>query len=632
MYKLPNSDKKIVSAVELQSGKVFSHIKGDNLSKFRKMLFIYNYKNPSNESLICFIMQEKVEIFEINKNKNTITLKSKCSISLKNSKDISKFEYLPHFMTLFLIKKYSLCVDLINFGKENSNYKLHSISIEENESTKEIQKELQKEKESDLIQEKISQEKRKSKSIFNFIFSSKSTEKKYSESNNDNNSQFSKSQIYIQEIYSNLYLIILNFLSKFISIYELYNSEQFQFKAKISLPIDNDSEETKGSLQFIDNLILFHNFSNRSTFIYSIDIQKEDIILKPILNFPIPISFEQNYTLDYSDIYETANLEISGNYFIFHNEEILNYSNEIEKGNINKINKKKNWAFSIEYFYLYFDSLKFINIHPNEDDALFDIIGRKEGKNVLFNKFMEKVANKQDIISVRSLFYKLSQGYYTYKLLKENMQYISDKEDSLGILNFSIMNKEDVNFLINQKEVINKIILSNSNQKNFKTNFDYVYCFNIFLLYKEALDYHNIQILSNIQNILLDLITHIKNQENIFFLLETSLISKNIDLANYILYKSNHEKGYNIALNILFRLGKIFDIFKFLLYKDKLKEALILYLNNKLQFNYEAITAFLTSWVKNKIKNISEKTGNNKKNFINEILKLEQVIYLFNDI
>lgn len=190
-------------------------------------------------------------------------------------------------------------------------------------------------------------------------------------------------KFFFENLYSKLYLIILNLNEGKITLFRIINLSYFELKYEIKLAIED--QNTKGTLQFVDNLILFHNFTKTITSIYDVKIKNKEKSL--LLTFPSPIL----PTTIYSNI-----LSINGPIIKILNEKV-----------------------QIVFILLYFDSETFYLNYPNDYEAVFHLLHRKNSNIVLIDILKKIILDMNKIKVLITLFSLIADQFYKNLAIKK---------------------------------------------------------------------------------------------------------------------------------------------------------------------------------------------------------------------
>ena len=236
-----NTNDVHISFVSVEKGSVIDYIKGD-MKDIIGLTFI-------DEISFIVIFKKKYALFYIkhseDNNKDVYTSASHVK-SIKFDKEINVFMYNKEFKVLGVYNTNNVnhvVFYLISSEKNNKgfdmNISLKQSSIGNNEN---------------------------STSIFSFL--GLFTRKGNNEGNDNNNKKsndnkkehsFPMIQLYLETLYNKLYLIVLDINANKLTVFHIINIGFFEIKHEITLPSISNTQKKKSVIQFIDNLIIYHD-------------------------------------------------------------------------------------------------------------------------------------------------------------------------------------------------------------------------------------------------------------------------------------------------------------------------------------------------------------------------------------
>lgn len=333
-YLLVGLENKLIIIINLKTSKVTDMINYD--LTIVKGVFFITRDSQIDDFKFCLVCNNKIEIFKINTN-NSIG-ESSSPIKLFKIQGIHSFSYDSNFMIL-MIKKYDIKNNTSYFSfTSNSNtifykFEFYSLQDEKQYSKNSVYDYYCTRKDSTDTSNSFSK-------FFNYFYNtnnngndnenkdesskdnlikqksltvfgkSSTTIKNKSEilnndtdkikgninSNNkkslklafdpDNEANKSESQFYLVTIYFTLYLVCLNFEEKEIQINQIASLSNIIRVRNLALKVSASS-----NLQFVDNLIIYHDYDRYESII--IDLRSE--ISDQPLSKTIQINYEYNF-------------------------------------------------------------------------------------------------------------------------------------------------------------------------------------------------------------------------------------------------------------------------------------------------------------------------------------------------
>lgn len=264
-YLLVVIDFKMTLIINLRSEKVCDILHYD-FTTILGMFFINSpgFINVNDDLKFCLVFNNKIVFFKISSQPNlTSSIVSNLSTGNVSNETISEiktikmntiinFYYNPRFLIL-CIEKSERNFDFFNLSSEKHYTKPHSFTI---------------------LLKNTSIKRDSSISSFFGLFSRKSKQEFAINDIMDKEALYKKNQFFIETLYKKLYFICLNYEEAEIQVYEIENLQNIKkFKTII---FENTQIST---LQFVDNLILLHNFERCDTLVIDIKSESQDKVM-----------------------------------------------------------------------------------------------------------------------------------------------------------------------------------------------------------------------------------------------------------------------------------------------------------------------------------------------------------------
>ena len=616
-----------------------------------KFIFVYNISKQIFISQLKEDYSYLVSMFFVDKNFFGLVFVNKIifytidqvSEELKFLKTLDYSKILIN--NFFFVRQYSVLL----IAKGDNSYDLYSLRKKEVELIKSFR---------DVFETKSNIFKQTGKGFFSNLFSKNDNLKTQQITiiNNYNNKYgniYKTSQIFLEFIYSHLYLILLSFEDNAIFMMKIKSITKFpkvEDTNKI-IKINYKTHNNNSTIQFLDNLMLVHNFTTDNTIIIDIKIKTNDKIVcetKDILKIFHNDSFYKLKILG-GNIEEICKSNINNksdllkkmhsikvileNLFqlkIKMDKDIKNKNNKIIQkmdsnlDNVNELdsmlmiarrNKSKIFFLELLNKFLLDKTLK---ERSNKITQLLNEFSRQILKsNSLAQKFMSGVKNLiDDDLNVSSESVKLS-----YK--KENSKfYLDDKYIMLSTKN-----------TLSQIEVINafKKIAQTMNENDSKEENIFEYIFYIFY-FKVLLKIKKIDVIKLYYDAVLLLIKNIKSENNIvklitFFNNMDSFPFISSEIAFYFLdtFRGNQLiklEGYKM----LKKLELYEDLFGYLLKYENISFTISYLQNSIFEMNISKAKKIFANYLlncedKNKIREIINEMAKNDDELLESKIK-----------
>ena len=261
----------------------------------------------------------------------------------------------------------------------------------------------------------------------------------------------------------------------------------------------------------------------------------------------------------------------------------------------------------ILYFVLYniyFDPLIYYTYCYSKFDALVNLTRRKDSKEVIINGLYEMIKSKKDIKLIRQIFksivkqiiknnLKNNRAIRLNKFTEEKSQQLMSQLETfrepseLPIpFQYTIFKKRD---LINQMDIYFKLFNTIENNSNLVKP---EYAITIMLLFADELKLQKVPLHPHFNKILVSFLKKISNffTANIYF--QYFSFPDSLYLAKFLIYdiglnkegnysQENRDEAIQHGLDMLKRLKKHNEIFKYFIQSNQLSRALIFYKYNK---------------------------------------------------
>ena len=565
-------DHIVILVVNLKERKIMENIKG-NMMGILGMFFI-------NENNFCVVFRQKFNIFKIQKcvekdtNRMFDTISLIKNVKYEKDKIFDFFIFNKKFMVMCLVNEKNLnSFTFYHLDNEQLINKGYDMEIPDNI----IANKIISNKENN--QEPMNKEHR-SFSIFNIFKKKKDNSQTKEDLSFYENTEkviknFSSIQVFFENLYSKLYLIILNLNEGKITLFRIINLSYFELKYEIKLVIED--EKTKGTLQFVDNLILFHNFNKQITSIYDVKIKNKEKSL--LLTFPSPIL---PITI-YSNI-----LSING-----------------------PIIKMLNENVKIVFILLYFDSETFYLNYPNDYEAVFHLLHRKNSNIVLVDILKKIILDMNKIKVLITLFSLIADQFYKNlaikkKKKKHHLKSVQEKTPGnfeLPSLTSHIKKKN----CLKQRDIIGLIFYELNNHMDNK-----IYMIIIMIFFYLTVSSKKLLIHNSFHEELFNYIKQLRKIDEILIFFQFHSIPDSIQLSNYFVNKEPNSIFFQLGIDMMKRLNKYDEVALTLLKYGKIKEGIMFISKYKKEIHI--------SLIKNKTKDILLTNMKQRDNNIRKLL------------
>lgn len=596
--------EKVILIINVQLETVIQILQGD-LNKMMGMFFIFNTQtlslNQNENTYFTLVYKDKIHFFRIAKNPNKNYLESVDLIDIVNygaNTQIYKYIYNPKYMILCVQKE-----------KDESYFDFYNLS-----NVKFYSKVFQ----FYLSNQKNDQQKQ---SVISNFLSYFSFPKK--DNNNDtepiinNKENYKVNHFFLETLYNKLYFIFLNYDESFIQLYHV--KTLYEIKKVYEIQFENENICT---LQFIDNLILVHNFDKCETTVIDLKSKTEDKVLYK--NFPISseeiiesnkkkssklISVTTSTSLDGDDF----SLDVNLHYNYIETESMLSYTNTIFYTKNMKISggiiEEKCDDGKYILYDIYFDPMIYFDKSSSKIEALINLTRRKNGKEAIIHGLYEMIKSGKNVKLIKGVFSAIIKQIVKNKLMNNintnNIVITKEKEN----ISMELMNKleryrdaselpipfQDIFLkkknLIIQTDIYYKLFKS----FEFKTNIKFEYIVNLLVYFYHELKNWKVKVHSSFHSILVLFLKKIQNFSKEYIIFQFHSVPDSIELANFLLYdiSLNEFKYFNDTvkklamqqgIDMLTRLNKYNQVFSLLVKTGQFASAVEYSQKHKINF------------------------------------------------
>ena len=604
---LKKGEQRIILIVSLLNGMVIQYITG-NLHQLLGMFFIFNSQSLNikkrKETYFTLVYQDKIYYYKINTSEQKEQLdKVEFINQVSYPGYIKKFSYNQKFMILIIQRlDKQLIFDFYNLSNPKyyskffpfelpSIIKSNTLSNNTNNVNENNSKEENKRYDNSPVAPSFLD---KMTNYFNAGNIAKDDLKKEPIINNKEN--YKENHFLLDSIYRKLYFIYVNYDISYVQFFKVKNL--YNITKVYEIQFDSNHENT---VQFIDNLILVHDFDTMTSRIIDLkcNASNKELFHKfPISSYDIIQNNKEkeNKTISMLSYNNTG----------FYNKD-LRLKGSVTQSAIHSIEEDNSeYSFPnspILYFVLYniyFDPLIYYTYADSKFDALVNLTRRKHSKEVLINGLYEMIKSQKEIKLLRQIFksivkqiiknhLKNNRAIRLNKFTEQKSEMLMSQLETfrepseLPIpFQYTIFKKRD---LINQMDIYYKLF---SNSNLIKPE----YAITIMLLFADELKIQKVPLHPQFNKILISFLKKISNffTANIYF--QYFSFPDSLYLAKFLIYdiglnkegnysQENREEAIQHGLDMLKRLNKNNEIFKYFIQSNQLSKALIFYKNNK---------------------------------------------------
>ena len=615
---LKKGEQRIILIVSLLNGLVIQYITG-NLHQLLGMFFIFNSQSlnikKSTETYFTLVFQDKIFYYKITtpSQKEEID-KVEFINQVTYPGYIKKYCYNQKFMILIVQRlDKQLIFDFYNLSnpKHYSKFfpfELPSINKANNpneNNSKEDNKRMDNSPLAPSFLDKMS-------NFFNAGNAAIDDIKKEPIINNKEN--YKENHFLLDSIYRKLYFIYVNYDIGYVQFFKIKNL--YKISKVYEIQFDSSHENT---VQFIDNLILVHDFDTMTSRIIDLKCkaQNKELFHKfpissyYIINYNQKIIEQEKNNLNKEKIVDKEEKELnkkismlSYNNTMFYNRDLRLNGSVIQNAihTILEDNSESPLTTSpIIYFILYniyFDPSIYYDYSDSKYDALVNLTRRKHSKEVIINGLYEMIKSNKDIKLIRQIFKSIVK-----QIIKNNLKnnraikinkYTEEKSELLMSqietfrepselpipFQYTIFKKRD---LINQMDIYTKLFNIIENNSNLVKP---EYAITIMLLFADELKIQKVPLHPQFNKILVSFLKKISNffTANIYF--QYFSFPDSLYLAKFLIYdiglnkegnypQENRDEATQHGLDMLMRLKKYNEIFKYFIESNQLSKAMI---------------------------------------------------------
>ena len=592
---IEKNNEKVILIVNVELETVIQILQGD-LNMIMGMFFIFNTQtlslNKTNETFFVLVYKDRIHYFKISKNENQNYLENVELIEMVkyNSSNIYKFIYNPKYMILCIQKendeKYFDFYNLSNakfYGKCFTFY----LSNEKNDKDK-------KSMISNIM------------SYFSFGGSNAQNDDEPLINRKEN---YKVNHFFLERLYNKLYFVFLNYDESFIQLYHIKSLTEIKKVYEIQFDSDNVC-----TLQFVDNLILIHNFDKCETSVIDLQSSSDDKTLYK----SYPISSHQiisdnreknkklidvNITTTQEGNEEDFDVDVNIKYNYIETESMLSFNNTMFYTKNIKINggiieEKSEEDNKYILYDIYFDPLIFYDNAASKIEALIDLTRRNNGKEAIIFGLYEMIKSGKNIKLIKGVFSAIIKQIVTNKLMNNintnNIVITKEKETkSIDLMNklekYREANELPIPFqdiFLKKKNLIiqNDIYYKLFKLFEFKRNVKPENIVNQLVYFYHELQEWNVKVQSGFHSILVLFLKKVKNFNNSFIIFQFHSVPDSLELANFLLFDValNEFKYYDSilrrmamqqGLDMLVRLNKPNEVFSFLVKANMFAKA-----------------------------------------------------------
>ena len=643
---LKKGERRIILIVSLKLGIVIQYITG-NLHQLLGMFFIFNSQSlnikKDKETYFSLVYQDKIYYYKISLADKKDTLDKVEFINQVNYPGyIKKFIYNQKYMILTVQRlDKELVFDFYNlsspkyytkffpFELPNTSPKLKDGEEVNNPSGANNQnKKPEKNKDNSPIAPTFFN---KMTNFFNSGKVANDNLKKEPIINNKEN--YKENHFLLDSIYRKIYFIYVNYDIGYVQFFKVKNLHNINKVYEIQFDATHEN-----TVQFIDNLILIHDFETMTSRIIDIkcSAQNKELFHKfPISSYEIVksngIKTFENLKQVSEDLRNPDKVEEK-------KEKKEEKEKEKENENENKgINKVSMLTYTNKMFYdkhlrlngstiqraihsidddantdlnapilyfvlynIYFDTLIYYEFADSKYEALVNLTRRKHSKEVIINGLYEMIKSNKDIKLIRQIFKCIVKQIVKNHLKHNNSIKLNPNTEKKGELlmnqletfrepselpipfQYTIFKKKD---LINQMDIYTKLFNTiENNSKYVKPE----YAITIMLLFADELKLQKVPLHPQFNKILVSFLKKISNffTANIYF--QYFSFPDSLFLAKFLIYdiglnkegnytQENRDQAIQHGLDMLKRQRKYNEIFKYFIESNQLSRAMIFY-------------------------------------------------------
>lgn len=392
---------------------------------------------------------------------------------------------------------------------------------------------------------------------------------------------YTMSQFFLEALYDHLYFIYMKYEDNKIHICRINNLKDI-VEVKT---IDYVNHNKFSTLQFIDNLIIVHNFLRKNVMV--IDIQSKELIINESACVTFP--YERNIFVN-GEIFEERNNEMKGMI-------IYNIS----------FNCKK-------YEELAFDSIERMNSISSKDvitkyDIISNLLRRKNAKDIIVKTLHKLILEQEEFINIVKVFREIVQQFVltSPSAMTVTRNEISKEEPNQyelpKLIDMFVFHKKAT---IKQTDIFHFLFRSfeseDLSQKMIHNIIDYM-----ILFYQEMIR-NKIAVQPVFCLVLSIFLRRNEDMNSLLNWFSGKVIPDSFEIAEFLLSVSEKKNNFNAkffaqqGIDMMMRLKKHEQVVEFLLKHDYVQESLRYINRYKKQIKKEYIRKTLMNYVE-KIKN-----------------------------
>ena len=645
---LKKGDKRIILIVSLKNGLVIQYITG-NLHQLLGMFFIFNSQSltikKDKDTYFALVYQDKIYYYKISlADKNETLDRVEFINQVSYPGYIKKYIYNQKYMILTVQRlDKELVFDFYNLSSPKYYSKFFPFELPSN-----INKLNTSSGDSNTSQGNIIKDDKKTGNPIAPTFFNKMANffNSGNVANDDINKEpiinkkenYKENHFLLDSIYRKIYFIYVNYDIGYVQFFKVKNLHNINKVYEIQF--DSSHENT---VQFIDNLILMHDFETMTSRIIDLKCSaanKELFHKFPISSYEIIKNNEIKTCENLKQI--SDNLRNPDNAEKKEEEKKENQKEEINKNEIKEANKISMLTYTNTCFYdkdlrllgsniqrgihsidddskapemkspilyfslynIYFDTLIYYEYESSKFEALINLTRRKHSKEVIINGLYEMIKSNKNIKLIRQIFKCIVKQIVKNHLKHNNSIKLNPITEKKGeqLMNqlesfrepselpipfqYTIFKKKD---LINQMDIYTKLFnIIENNSRYVKPE----YAITIMLLFADELKLQKVPLHPQFNKILVSFLKKISNffTANIYF--QYFSFPDSLFMAKFLIYdiglnkegnytQDNRDQATQHGLDMLKRLKKYNEIFKYYIESNQLTKAMIFYKKNK---------------------------------------------------
>mgnify|MGYP002624472679 CR=1 FL=1 len=424
---------------------------------------------------------------------------------------------------------------------------------------------------------------------------------------------YKNSQFFLEFIYSNIFFILLSYEDNAIFMMKIKNINKFpkEEEGNRVIRLEYKNHSNNSTIQFMDNLLFVHNFTNDTTVIYDIALKAKEKI----------ICLSRNILKDFhSENFFKLNI-IGGN---------IEETCKIKKENGEQEVEKKLYSLNLNLENLFKNNENKKKKNLKNEEVELDgmlMISRRNKSKIFFLELFEKMLldkttkHRTDKIQlILKEFSRQIQKINSLALdLMSNVSLVNESLNSAKTVKLSYKRENEKFYLddkyimlstkntLSQIEVIKsfKSVGQLSQEKKLIMNDDSIFEYLLYILFFYIqLVQHHIEIIKLYYDTILLLIQQIKDEKKIIKLITYYSYEKifplgSIDVAKYLLDNYSHPIIKIEAYKILKLLKAHNELFYYLLKNEGLEYAIEFLQNSFEENNFNDVKKFLVNYLNN---------------------------------